>query len=222
MSKPVIDKCGKLIKAVGNEYDSLLSCYEVLAQIRTAEKLIDATEKLALTARRIPDLLGASNAEVAKATELIGSYMDIRISSTPEGWLKVFLPMLCHRKNQKNAAFIREPLRRYLCEYFKSHESYRIRNGVIIFVFCYENYMPKNRCFDYDNISNLEIKGVVDDITLFTFPDDGPFDCSRYFCAKRAEKTHTEVYIISQNDFSDWIFKFNKSNAHFNENNGKL
>lgn len=210
MSKPIFDKCGKLIKAVGNEYDSLLSCYEVNAKIESAENLIETSEKLALTARRIPDLLGASNIEVAKATELIGSCMDIRVSSTPEGWLKISLPMLCHRKKQKDAAFIREPLRRYLCEYFKVHENHRISNGVIIFVFCYENYIPKNRCFDYDNISSLEIKGITDDITLFTFHDDGPFDCSRYFCARRAEKTHTEVYVISQNDFSEWILKFNK------------
>lgn len=98
------DKCKKLI------LESAMNLSNIIADNslnqHNCEALIESTEKLALCARSLTGYC-LTQKECDNAKKSIGRAMDIKIEATPEGWIKVSLPMLHHRKFESSAEFIR-------------------------------------------------------------------------------------------------------------------
>jgi hypothetical protein len=213
-----IENCKKLIKISERNLMRLSNDY---SQDESCEAFINSTEKLALCARLLACYCPTQK-ECDKAEKSIGSTMNIQVGETKEGFFKVSLPMLRHREYASTAAFIQKPLRIALANYFDQYPNRKKRyidNGVVATVFCYSTSKDKKSCYDIDNINEREYKSIIDDISLFTLPDDGPFSCARYLTAKQSDNERTEIYVISQKDFPKWYKEYADFDNKIQQNN---
>lgn len=209
MIKHAIENCKRLIKESTTNLSSMIDGF---FPDENCKAFIESTEKLALCARDLAQYCPTQK-ECDKAENSIGRAMDIQVGQTPEGFFKVSLPMLHHRNDRNGCDFIRKPLRAALANYFENHQIH-IGKGVLVCIFYYSG------CgYDIDNINDNEYKAIIDDISLFVLPDDGPFVCSRFLSARRADNEHTEVYVISEKDFPKWYQEYTDFDDKIQQNN---
>ena len=46
---------------------------------------------------------------------------------------------------------------------------------------------------------------VSDIVAMYVLPDDGPSVCSHYYCSAQGSFDRTEVYVVPQDEFPDWL-----------------
>lgn len=205
------EKCKELIKKTNEIYQNLavsLKNKDVMDISAYTEDLMNTSEKLALTSRHLPDRYDFHR-NVGKNSSLksVDSF-DVHVEK--EKWLKVTMPMLRHRKDT-GRLILYEMLLEALVKFFDEYEEkmkFRIDCGVIAFRFVYAHDYPKRLYYDYDNINQVELKKITDAISLFSFPDDGPFVFDRYYTASLGNKTHVEVYAMEKYLFPCWLESF--------------
>ena len=110
----------------------------------------------------------------------------------------VDLPFLLPRKKGKEHKFIGDPLWYKLEELSKSEDLKIREKAVICIIHTYDNVNKKARCYDYDN---LEIKKILDIITLFTLTDDAPEYCDIYQTVQLSDSDKTRILIMPIDEF---------------------
>ena len=73
---------------------------------------------------------------------------------------------------------------------------------MLIFRHVYARDRPERRFRDHDNI---ETNMVADAVALYTMEDDGPRVCSHFACTALGDPEHTEVYVVPEEDFPQWL-----------------
>ena len=73
---------------------------------------------------------------------------------------------------------------------------------MLIFRHVYARDRPERRFRDHDNI---ETNMVADAVGLYTMEDDGPRVCSHYACTALGDRERTEVYVVPEGDFPQWL-----------------
>lgn len=207
------EKCKELIKKINEIYQNLavsLENKDVMNISAYTEDLMDTSEKLALTSRHLPDHYDFPR--VARKNNSLKSVDSFDVQVEKEKWLKVTMPMLRHRKDT-GRLILHEILLEALVKFFikyeqKTKEKFRIDCGVMAFRFVYAHDYPKRLYYDYDNINEVELKKITDAISLFSFPDDGPFLFDRYYTASLGNETHVEVYAMKKSLFPCWLQRF--------------
>jgi len=111
------------------------------------------------------------------------------------------MPILLPRKEKSSRNYIRGFLYPEL-EQFAAGRRIRYRNCVLIFCHVYDRNRPEREYRDHDNI---ELNTVVDAIAMFFLVDDTPLECRHYYCSTAGSTERTEVYIVSRNEFEDWL-----------------
>lgn len=109
-------------------------------------------------------------------------------------------------KKFKNTEMLRDLEMEYLTyanainQAFSKHNIPRFTEKVVL---CFRHiYLPEDKLIDHDNI---EIKTVIDAITLNVLQDDNPSRCSLYMDYGIGDYRHTEIDIVPEKDFCQYL-----------------
>ena len=167
------------------------------------EKAVSAAkqaEEVALLTRVLPAHTGHPRAKELVANA-IGEAVPVEIGFTEQGWFCLRMPILLPRKEKASRGYIRGFLYPALGR-FAAGRRFRYRNCVLIFRHIYDTNRPEREYRDHDNI---ELNTVVDAIAMFFLVDDTPLECRHYYCSASGSSERTEVYIVSRNEFEEWL-----------------
>jgi hypothetical protein len=74
--------------------------------------------------------------------------------------------------------------------------------NVTIFRHVYDRERPERENRDHDN---CETKAVLDIVALYVMYDDSPTRCKLYYSSAPGDVERTEVYVVPQDEFIDWL-----------------
>lgn len=167
----------------------------------TASQLADACEQAVLLARALPACTGRPHVflELGKQVE---SPSPVEIGFTREGWFSLRMPMLLPKKERGSAAFVRMLLLPALRRFFQGKPPVRISPCVLVFRHVYTRDRPDRALRDHDNI---ETNMAADCVALYVMEDDNPAACSQYECSAKGDRERTEIYVVPQAEFPQWL-----------------
>ncbi len=167
----------------------------------TASQLADACEQAVLLARALPACTGRPHVflELGKQVE---SPSPVEIGFTREGWFSLRMPMLLPKKERGSAAFVRMLLLPALRRFFQGKPPVRISPCVLVFRHVYARDRPDRALRDHDNI---ETNMAADCVALYVMEDDNPAACSQYECSAKGDRERTEIYVVPQTEFPQWL-----------------
>lgn len=191
---------------------------KMLASMERAEQFVDKGEREELikelfeyenfseqavnNARLLPVITGSSTARKI-VDNLIIEKNNVSISYTKEGWFYIKMPVLLPKKEKGSPSYIRATLQAGLNEYFSCHErKIFTEESTIIFKHQYSKERKEREYRDHDNI---ELNSIVDMIALYVLLDDAPLRLRHYYCSYEADKDGTEIYVVPNNDFIEWL-----------------
>ena len=190
------EKLLKILQAVQTDYADK----RMEAAMEKAVSAAKQAEEVALLTRALPAYTGHPRAQ-ALTHDAIAEAIPIEIGFTDQGWFCLRMPILLPRKEKSSRSYIRDFLYPVL-EQFAAGREFRYRNCVLIFRHVYDQNRPEREYRDHDNI---ELNTVVDAIAMFFLVDDTPLECRHYYCSTAGSTERTEVYIVSRNEFEDWL-----------------
>lgn len=204
-----LDFCEKVLKNMLNIISDL-KCINVVEDSKIANyyalKLINLSEKVCLAIRSIPHYIDCRDCDSSNKFERIemqiADIWDIKTSYTKQGWLHIKLPVMLPKIKQHNAQVITLPLQISLKNFFKNKNVDKKIPSVICFRHVYSKEASPSRFLDHDNV---ETKVITDVVTDFVLHDDGPQLLNHYHCSAIGKHSHTEIFIIPQNKFVQWI-----------------
>ena len=126
----------------------------------------------------------------------------VEIGFTREGWFSLRMPMLLPKKERGSAAFVRMLLLPALRRFFQgkpSRADQPLRAGVPPRL-CPGPPRPALR--DHDNI---ETNMAADCVALYVMEDDNPAVCSQYECSAKGDRERTEIYVVPETEFPQWL-----------------
>lgn len=167
-----------------------------------ALKLINLSEKICLAIRKIPHYIDCDSNDGYEKIEQIENTWDIKICYTKQGWLQIILPIMLPKIKQHNTKVIALPLQIALKNFFKNKDVDKKILSVICYCHVYSKEVSPSRYLDHDNI---ETKAITDIITDFILYDDGPKFLNHYHCSAIGKYSHTEIFIVPQNEFVEWF-----------------
>lgn len=167
----------------------------------TASQLADACEQAVLLARALPACTGRPHVffDLGQQAE---SPSPVEIGFTREGWFSLRMPMLLPRKERGSAAYVRMLLLPALRRFFQGKLPVRITPCVLVFRHVYARDRPDRVLRDHDNI---ETNMAADCVALYVMEDDNPAACSQYECSAKGDRERTEIYVVPQTEFPQWL-----------------
>lgn len=167
----------------------------------TASQLADICEQAALLARALPACTGRPHVffDLGQQAE---SLSPVEIGFTREGWFSLRMPMLLPKKERGSAAFVRMLLLPALRRFFQGKPPVRISPCVLVFRHVYARDRSDRALRDHDNI---ETNMASDCVALYVMEDDGPTACSQYECSAQGNREQTEIYVVPQAEFPQWL-----------------
>ena len=133
------------------------------------------------------------------------------VKETSEGWLCVTLPaMLPRRKEGDRARFLTEPLKSAVLEFARSHPIPHFTACVLVYEHIYAE-TSRRRFVDHDN---LELKHCQDVLENFFLENDSSSLCSAFQCSHRGRENSTKIWILSPEQFPEWLKKHSECWNH--------
>ena len=167
----------------------------------TASQLADACEQAVLLARALPACTGWPHVffDIDQKSEVP---TPVEVGFTREGWFSLRMPMLLPKKERGSAAFVRMLLLPALRRFFQGKPPVRISPCVLVFRHVYARDRPDRALRDHDNI---ETNMAADCVALYVMEDDNPAACSQYECSAKGDRERTEIYVVPQTEFPQWL-----------------
>lgn len=135
----------------------------------------------------------------------------IKMGFTPQGWFALWMEPLAATKDNASKVRIRKILTPAMRDFFAEKPVIRYPKSTIIIRHVYDRDFPISGYRDYDNV---EVKFVVDLVAMYMLVDDGPLHCNVYHCCTTGNESHTEVYVLPQEEFHTWL-AHDQENAFF-------
>ena len=158
-------------------------------------------EKLVLLARVLPAYTGHPKA--ADLTEqLMLDTIPVTMGFSMRGWFCLRIPALMPKKGTVSPVYIQQYLYPAMRRFFKSKPPTSFQSCVLAYRHVYNRSRPERAYRDHDNI---ELNMVTDIVTLYLLPDDAPKRCAHYYCSASGVEDRTEVYVIPDARFPDWL-----------------
>ena len=164
-------------------------------------ELAKKAESLALLARVLPCYTGNPRAAI-DIEKCIEEVVPVEMGFTKEGWFSVRIPKLLPKKGSGNVNYIRGILWPAFRRFFEEKELVRYENCVLIYRHVYGPRYEKRYMRDHDNIETYMISDMI---AAYVLRDDSPYLCSNYDCTAEGESERTEVYVVPNTDFVDWL-----------------
>lgn len=180
---------------------SLMEMGNIQGAYEAAFSFAEASEKLTLLARVLPAYTGHPQAHNSM-DELILQTIPIQIGFTREGWFALRIPALLPKKAKGSTSYIRSSLHPAMRRFFVKKEPVNYPDCVLVFRHVYSRERPERQYRDHDNI---ELNMVTDIIALYVLTDDSALRCSHYYCSAVGNADRTEVYVVPQAAFIDWL-----------------
>ena len=167
----------------------------------TASQLTDAREQAVLLARALPACTGRPHVffDIDQKSEVP---TPVEVGFTREGWFSLRMPMLLPKKERGSAAYVRMLLLPALRRFFQGKPPVRITPCVLVFRHVYARDRPDRALRDHDNI---ETNMAADCVALYVMEDDNPAACSHYECTAKGDRERTEIYVVPQTEFPQWL-----------------
>lgn len=191
----------KLIDSLIESAFKLVNINEINKAYTYSLNIAEAVEKLALLTRELPAYTGNPFA-IPTIDKLLVATIPVKIGFTKQGWFTVIIPALLPKKEKGSASYIRGFLYPAMSRFFIDKKPIRYDNCVLVFRHVYDKNRPERAYRDHDNI---ELNMVVDIIALYVLMDDSPIRCSHYYCSTSGNEDRTEIFVVPQSDFSDWL-----------------
>jgi len=158
-------------------------------------------EKLVLLARALPAYTGHPKA--AELTEqLMLDSIPVTMGFSKRGWFCLRIPALLPKKGTGSPIYIQQYLYPAMRRFFKGKPPTLFQSCVLTYRHVYNENRPERAYRDHDNI---ELNMVTDIVTLYLLPDDAPKRCAHYYCSASGAEDCTEVYVIPDARFPDWL-----------------
>lgn len=158
-------------------------------------------EKLALLGRALPAYTGAPKA-MERAEDLMLGSIPYEIGFTARGWFVLKMPFLLPKKESGSAEYLRGFLYAAMRRHFEGRRPPFFPNCVLIFRHVYDRGRPERQYRDHDNI---ELNRVADVVAMYLLADDAPMKCQHFYCSAAGYTERTEVYVVPQRDFPEWL-----------------
>ncbi len=200
----VLDKTEKKIKELQKQFDAvkyLFMCNRFDDAYESALTLEEICKKTVLLTRALPTYSGKPHAR-SDVDDTIRLNIPITIGFTSRNWFSVRIPALLPKKEEGSADYIRFSLYLAMKDFFSNSEPIRYENCVLIYRHIYERDRPERKKRDHDNI---EINMVSDIVAMYVMNDDGPATCSHYYCSSDGNEERTEIYVVPEAEFTDFI-----------------
>lgn len=201
-------KTRQLLKEVSNQTQHLLEIAEVdeeLAASTQALRLEEAAEKLTLLIRTLPTYSVSPNLYKVER-QILADIIPVEIGFTEENWFCVRLPALLPKKESLGTChYVHQYLYQAMLRFFMGKDiNIRFPRCVLIYRHVYSRDRLQRQYRDHDN---FEVNRVSDIVTLFTMVDDSPSQCCHYYCSAAGTEERTEVYVVPQEEFTQWLLK---------------
>lgn len=167
----------------------------------SAFTLAHEAEQLALLTRVLPAYTGNPQA-AAVSEQVMMDTVPVKIGFTSQGWFGASIPALLPKKSKGSPDYIRSLLYPAMRRFFHGKEPVSYPNCVLIFRHVYDRTRPEREFRDHDNI---ELNMVADIIALYVMKDDSALRCAHYYCSAAGDSSRTEVYVVHQSEFKDWL-----------------
>lgn len=164
------------------------------------------TEKIVNNARLIPTATGIPKIQ-NKVNDLIISETKTEVGYMENGWFKIRIPSLLPKKEKGNPSYIRATLDVAMREYFSKNLRKRFEENVVFIV--KHNYSEERSEREYRDHDNIELNAVMDTVALYVLIDDAPLKCKHYYCSSVDKTDSTEVFIVPDKDFIEWLTNYN-------------
>ena len=199
-----LDKIDAKIQELHEQAFSVRRSYQdgnIKQAYESALRLEEVSEKTVLLTRALPAYTGNPKARL-ETENLIKLSIPIEIGFTKEGWFSLRIPALLPKKDAGSADYIRSSLYLAMREFFLDSQPVRYNDCVLIYRHIYARDRPERKKRDHDNI---EVNMVSDIVAMYVLPDDGPSICSHYYCSAQGQSDRTEVYVVPQCGFTEWL-----------------
>lgn len=199
-----LDKIDAKIQELHEQAFSVRRSYQdgnIKQAYESALRLEEVSEKTVLLTRALPAYTGNPKARL-ETENLIKLSIPIEIGFTKEGWFSLRIPALLPKKDAGSADYIRSSLYLAMREFFLDSQPVRYNDCVLIYRHIYARDRPERKKRDHDNI---EVNMVSDIVVMYVLPDDGPSVCSHYYCSAQGQSDRTEVYVVPQCGFTEWL-----------------
>lgn len=163
------------------------------------------SEKIVNNARLLPIMSGRNAKNIIN--DIIMKENNVNIKYTQEGWFYVKIPSLLPRKEKGDPSYIRTTLNVGMKDFFSKNEKYKFEEKIIM-IFKH-NYSKERTYREYRDHDNIELNAIVDMIALYVLIDDSPMKAKHFYCSDIEDNDSTEVFVIPQKDFKDWLTKYN-------------
>lgn len=164
-------------------------------------KLAEKAEKVTLLTRALPCYTGNPKAKEDMENCILEN-IPIDIGFTQEGWFSLRLPKLLPKKGFGNVNYIRGILWPALRKFFSEKPMIRYSDCVLIYRHVYGPSYQKKYMRDHDNIETYMVSDIV---AMYVLRDDCPYLCNNYDCTAEGNSERTEVYVVPQAEFLDWL-----------------
>jgi hypothetical protein len=193
------------IKAVLEETQIFYQNKNIESAYLAAFELADQSERLTNLTRVIPAYTGHPRAKEMMEEAMLKVF-PIEIGFTAEGWFCVRLPALMPKKNRGSPAYITDPMYPAMIRFWRGKPPVRYPYNVTVFRHVYSLDRPERQFRDHDNI---ELNRILDIIALYVMVDDSPMRCRHYYYSAPGDSNRTEVYVVPQDEFMQWIIQEN-------------
>jgi hypothetical protein len=195
-----IRQIGKVWAALEETQDKL-RVKDIEGANMAAFEATDSSEKLTKLIRGLPAYSGHP-----KAMEMIEGAMSknfpVEIGYTQEGWFCLRIPILLPKKSKGSPDYITEPIYPAMRRFWEGRKPIRFAHTVVVFRHVYSRERPERQYRDHDNI---ELNKVLDIVAQYAMADDSPLICDHYYCSAPGDSERTEVYVLPQNWFGNWL-----------------
>lgn len=171
------------------------------------DNLINSSDCLVHNSRQLPlemcvEYINGKN--IRDLTEdLIVESSGVKVDYINDNWLRLRLPAIPPKRSKKNYSdYLFLPLHYALSKSFQEQIFSNKGKKILIYRFVYSKTVPQKSYLDYDN---LEVKMITDVIVSHTTKTDNPTKLNNYYCSAQGEETHTEVFLIPDEDFPAWL-----------------
>ncbi len=135
--------------------------------------------------------------------EKLVNEFDIEVKKTDYG-ITIKMPSLISKKKIYNNDFLCEPLSHVLEYFVREFKLKKFKECILIFNHIYDS---SSKIMDYDN---LEIKSVIDNISLFLLEDDSGKYIDLYHTSEIKDKNYLQIYLMEKDKFIGFLELNNK------------
>lgn len=170
------------------------------------DNLINSSDCLVHNVRQMPLEMGVeciNGKNIRDLTEeLIVESSGVKVDYIKDNWLGLRLPAIPPKRDNNYSDYLFLPLNFALKKFFQDRLFINKGKMILIYRFVYSNTVPQKMYLDYDN---LEVKMITDVIVSHTTKTDHPTKLNNYYCFAQGEETHTEVFLLPNEDFPAWL-----------------